>query len=84
VSAAANAVFGGAQGASLLLGGLVAGVLSPRAIYAVAGLLGLAAAGIVAARTSGSAAYSAQRKPVASGRGGSGLAGSPPTGSSSL
>ena len=48
VSAAANAVFGGAQGASLLLGGLVAGVLSPRAIYAVAGLLGLAASGIVA------------------------------------
>jgi MFS family permease len=48
VSAAANAVFGGAQGASLLLGGVVAVVLSPRAIYAVAGLLGLAAAGIVA------------------------------------
>jgi MFS family permease len=44
VSAAANAVFGGAQGASLLLGGLVAIVLSPRAIYGVAGLLGLAAA----------------------------------------
>jgi MFS family permease len=50
VSAAANAVFGGAQGASLLLGGAVAVVLSPRTIYAVAGLLGLAAAGIVAAR----------------------------------
>ncbi|HST18644.1 MAG TPA: MFS transporter [Gaiellaceae bacterium] len=48
VSAAANAVFGGAQGASLLLGGAVAVVLSPRAIYAVAGLLGLAAAGLVA------------------------------------
>jgi MFS family permease len=48
VSAAANAVFGGAQGASLLLGGLVAVVLSPRTIYAVAGLLGLAAAGLVA------------------------------------
>ena len=48
VSAAANAIFGGAQGASLLLGGAVAVVLSPRAIYAVAGLLGLAAAGIVA------------------------------------
>jgi MFS family permease len=48
VSAAANAVFGGAQGASLLLGGVVAVVLSPRAIYAVAGLLGLAAAGVVA------------------------------------
>jgi MFS family permease len=59
VSAAANAVFGSAQGASLLLGGLVAIVLSPREIYAVAGLLGLAAAGIVAAtsgpRTSGQA-----------------------------
>lgn len=39
---------GGAQGASLLLGGAVAAVLSPRAIYALAGLLGLAAAGIVA------------------------------------
>jgi len=48
VSATANAVFGGAQGASLLLGGVVAIVLSPRAIYAVAGLLGLTAAGIVA------------------------------------
>jgi MFS family permease len=48
VSATANALFGGAQGASLLLGGAVAVVLSPRAIYAVAGLLGLAAAGIVA------------------------------------
>jgi MFS family permease len=48
VSAAANAVFGGAQGASLMLGGLVAIVLSPRAIYAVAGLLGLSAAGAVA------------------------------------
>ncbi len=84
VSATANAVFGGAQGASLLLGGLVAGVLSPRAIYAVAGLLGLAAAGIVAARTAGPAVYPAQRKPVTSGRGESGLAGSPPAGSSSL
>jgi MFS family permease len=48
VSTAANAVFGGAQGASLLLGGVVAVVLSPRAIYAVAGLLGLAAAGLLA------------------------------------
>lgn len=47
VSAAAGAIFGGAQGASLLLGGAVALVLSPRAIYAVAGLLGLAAAAIV-------------------------------------
>jgi MFS family permease len=48
VSAAAGAVFGAAQGASLLLGGAVAVVLSPRAIYAVGGLLGLAAAGVVA------------------------------------
>jgi MFS family permease len=48
VSATANAVFGGAQGASLLLGGVVAIALSPRAIYAVAGLLGLAAAGTLA------------------------------------
>ena len=48
ISAAANAVFGAAQGVSLLLGGAVAVVLSPRAIYAVAGLLGLGAAGIVA------------------------------------
>jgi MFS family permease len=51
VSAAANAVFGGTQGASLLLGGAVAIVLSPRAIYAVAGLLGLTAAGILAVTT---------------------------------
>jgi MFS family permease len=51
VSAAANAVFGGTQGASLLLGGVVAIVLSPRAIYAVAGLLGLTAAGILAVTT---------------------------------
>jgi MFS family permease len=48
VSATANAVLGGAQGASLLLGGLVAVVLSPREIYALAGLLGLAAAGTLA------------------------------------
>ena len=48
VSAAASAVFGGAQGLSLLLGGLVAVVLSPRAIYALGGLLGVAAAAIVA------------------------------------
>jgi MFS family permease len=59
VSAAANALFGTAQGASLLLGGVVAIVLSPRAIYAIGGLLGLTAAGIVAvataSRTSGRA-----------------------------
>jgi MFS family permease len=48
VSAAANAVFGGAQGAALLIGGAVAIVLSPRAIYAVGGLLGVAAAGLLA------------------------------------
>jgi MFS family permease len=48
VSATANAVLGGAQGVSLLLGGAIAVALSPRAIYAVAGLLGLAVAGIVA------------------------------------
>jgi MFS family permease len=51
VSAAANAVFGGAQGASLLLGGAVAIVLSPREIYAAGGLLGLAAAGLLAVTT---------------------------------
>lgn len=48
VSATANAIFGGAQGASLLLGGAVAVVLSPRGVYAIAGLLGLAATGLVA------------------------------------
>ena len=57
VSAAANAVLGGAQGAALLLGGLVAIELAPRSICAVAGLLGLTAAGVVAltsaARTPG-------------------------------
>ncbi len=52
VSAAANAILGGAQGVSLLLGGAVAIVLSPRAIYAVAGLLGLAAAGVLAVHAS--------------------------------
>lgn len=51
VSATASAIFGGAQGASLLLGGLVAVALSPQAIYAVAGLLGLAAAGLLAVTT---------------------------------
>jgi MFS family permease len=52
VSAAANAILGAAQGASLLLGGAVAVVLSPREIYAAAGLLGLGAAAVVAiART---------------------------------
>jgi hypothetical protein len=60
VSAAVNAVFGTAQGISLLLGGLVAIALSPREIYAVGGLLGLAATAIVAvasaSRTSSPAA----------------------------
>lgn len=51
VSAAANAVIGGAQGASLLLGGVIAIALTPRAIYAAAGLLGLTAAGLLAATT---------------------------------
>ena len=44
VAAAANAAIGGAQGASLLIGGAVAIALSPRAIYAIAGILGVAAA----------------------------------------
>jgi MFS family permease len=44
VSAAANAAIGGAQGVSLLAGGAVAAVLSPREIYAVAGMLGVAVA----------------------------------------
>ena len=44
VTAAVNAALGGTQGLSLLTGGAVAAVLSPRAIYAAAGLLGLAAA----------------------------------------
>jgi MFS family permease len=48
VSATANAIFGGAQGTSLLLGGAVAILLSPRAIYAIGGSLGLAAAGLLA------------------------------------
>jgi len=54
VSATTNAVFGGAQGTSLLVGGILALALSPRAIYAVAGLLGLAATGVVAATSPGS------------------------------
>ena len=49
VAAAANAVVGGAQGVSLLVGGAVAAVLSPRAIYAIAGILGVAAAIAIAA-----------------------------------
>jgi MFS family permease len=57
VSAAANGLLGGAQGISLLAGGAVAAVLSPRAVYAVAGLLGVAAALVIgildASRASG-------------------------------
>jgi MFS family permease len=52
VSTAASAVLGGSEGSALLLGGVVAIVLSPRAIYAVAGLLGLGAAGILALTSS--------------------------------
>jgi len=44
VSAAANAALGGAQGVSLLAGGAVAALLSPRAIYGIAGILGVAVA----------------------------------------
>jgi MFS family permease len=44
VSAAANAALGGAQGVSLLIGGALAAALSPRAIYGIAGLLGVAVA----------------------------------------
>ncbi len=51
VSATANAILGGAQGASLLLGGSLAVVLPPRAIYAAAGLLGLTATTILATIT---------------------------------
>ena len=54
VSAAANAALGGAQGVSLLVGGALAVALSPRAIFAVVGLVGLgvalALAGLHAAR----------------------------------
>jgi MFS family permease len=59
ISAAANAVLAGAQGASLILGGLIGSVLSPRAIYALGGLLGLSAAGAVAVTT----ARSLERNP---------------------
>jgi MFS family permease len=48
VSAAANAALGGAQGASLLAGGAAAAVLSPRAIYALAGTLGVVVAIVIA------------------------------------
>jgi MFS family permease len=61
VSATASAILGGAQGASLLLGGVVAVALSPRAIYAVAGLLGLAAAGLAAATSASRTSSRGQR-----------------------
>ena len=60
VSATTNAIFGAASGASLLVGGAVAVALSPREIYAVAGLLGLAAAGIMALRRISDDAASAE------------------------
>lgn len=44
VSAAASAAVGGAQGVSLLVGGVVAAALSPRSIYALAGMFGVAVA----------------------------------------
>lgn len=44
VSAAANGAIGGAQGFSLLVGGAVAAAVSPRAIYAGAGLFGVVVA----------------------------------------
>ena len=59
VSAAANAVFGGVQGAALLIGGAVGIVLSPRAIYAVGGLLGVAAAALLAVTYAARSSYPA-------------------------
>ncbi len=44
VSAAASAAVGGAQGISLLLGGAVAAALSPRSVYAAAGMVGVVVA----------------------------------------
>jgi MFS family permease len=61
VSAAASAAVGGAQGISLLAGGAVAAVLSPRAIYAMAGMLGLAAAIAIGAFFAARAVRSSQR-----------------------
>lgn len=49
VSAAANAAVGGAQGISLLIGGAVAVALSPREVYLLAGLFGVALAAALAA-----------------------------------
>ena len=59
VSAAAGAVLGGARGGSLILGGFVGSLLSPRAIYAIGGLLGFSAAGAIAVTT----ARSLEREP---------------------
>jgi MFS family permease len=50
VSAATNAVLGGAQGLSLLAGGALAVVFSPRAIYGMAGALGVIATVVITAR----------------------------------
>jgi MFS family permease len=61
VSAAANAAIGGAQGVSLLAGGGVAAVLSPRAIYAVAGTLGVAVAIAVGVLRAARASRAGQR-----------------------
>jgi MFS family permease len=50
VNAAIHAILGGAQGLSLLAGGALAVVLSPRVIYAVAEALGVAATIVIASR----------------------------------
>jgi MFS family permease len=63
VSATANAVVGGAQGVSLLVGGALAAVLSPRAIYAIAGLFGLAAAIAIAVFNAAPVARTGQLSP---------------------
>ena len=68
VSAAANAALGGAQGLSLLAGGAVAAVLRPRAVYALAGMLGVAGAiatGVYHAAQAGRT----RRRPVLPGHG---------------
>jgi MFS family permease len=61
VSAAANAALGGAQGVSLLVGGAVAVVLSPRAIYATAGVLGAAVAIVIGVLHAARAARTSRR-----------------------
>jgi MFS family permease len=67
VSAAANAAVGGAQGISLLVGGTVAAVLSPRTIYAVAGLAGVAVAVVIGVIHSRTGAVRAPRRSGQSG-----------------